>query len=261
MLPMGNQFGFVGGVSWLVILLTLVFLFFILITVCAKKDSWVRAIAYTAVLAVLFVYMMWWHLVPEIQKFHNLVPGDCLIAGPPVLVNYTYPHGHMIVVAHIPVNVSNIECHGEIGHGMDMTDIQGMKHFDARKDVIFCKEGESLANESTAYLKIDNWRWLDPDEREDAIDKYKEGENFFCWVDPEKPGFVTFTNDQDWSAIFYPLACIILIIFLCWAAGSFALCSACYYCCLTDPWFLRIDASTPVSELNRRRKGEYDHVI
>lgn len=160
MLPMGNQFGFVGGVSWLVILLTLVFLFFILITVCAKKDSWVRAIAYTAVLAVLFVYMMWWHLVPEIQKFHNLVPGDCLIAGPPVLVNYTYPHGHMIVVAHIPVNVSNIECHGEIGHGMDMTDIQGMKHFDARKDVIFCKEGESLANESTAYLKIDNWRWL-----------------------------------------------------------------------------------------------------
>lgn len=22
--------------------------------------------------------------------------------------------------------------------------------------------------------------------------------------------------------------------------------SACYYCCLTDPWFLRIDASTPV---------------
>ena len=160
MIPIGNHFGYVGGVSWLVILLTIVFLFFILITVCAKKDSWVRAIAYTACLTVLMVYMVWWHLVPEIQKFHNLVPGDCLIAGPPVLVNYTYPHGHMVVVAHIPVNVSNIECHGEVGHGMDMTDIQGMKHFDARHDVIFCKEGESLANESTAYLKIDNWRWL-----------------------------------------------------------------------------------------------------
>jgi hypothetical protein len=49
MIPIGNQFGFIGGVSWLVILLTIVFLFFILITVCAKKDSWVRALAYTAV--------------------------------------------------------------------------------------------------------------------------------------------------------------------------------------------------------------------
>ena len=42
-------FGFVGGVSWLVIILTIVFLFFILATVCAKKDSWVRALAYTFV--------------------------------------------------------------------------------------------------------------------------------------------------------------------------------------------------------------------
>ena len=49
MIPIGNHFGFIGGVSWLVILLTLVFLFFILITVCAKKDSWVRALSYTAV--------------------------------------------------------------------------------------------------------------------------------------------------------------------------------------------------------------------
>lgn len=260
MVPIGNHFGYIGGVSWLVILLTLVFLGFILATVCAKKDSWVRAMAYTMVLSALMIYMVWWHLVPEIQKFHNLIPGDCLIAGAPVLVNYTM-HGHMIVVAHVPVDVRSIECHGEIGHGMDMTDVQGMRHFDARNDVIFCKEGASLKNGSTAYIKIDNWRWLDEDEREDAIDKYKEGENYFCWVDPEQPGFVTFTNDQDWSAIFYPLACVILIIFLCWAAGSFALCSACYYCCLTDPWFLRIDASTPVSELNRRRKGEYDHII
>ena len=46
----------------------------------------------------------------------------------------------MVVVAHIPVNVSNIECHGETGHGMEMTDMQGMKHFDARNDVIFCSE-------------------------------------------------------------------------------------------------------------------------
>lgn len=132
------------------------------------------------------IYMVWWHLVPEIQKFHNLIPGDCLIAGAPVLVNYTM-HGHMIVVAHVPVDVRSIECHGEIGHGMDMTDVQGMRHFDARNDVIFCKEGASLKNGSTAYIKIDNWRWLDEDEREDAIDKYKEGENYFCWVDPEQP--------------------------------------------------------------------------
>ena len=53
--------------------------------------------------------------------------------------SYTY-NRHMVVVAHIPVNVSNIECHGETGHGMEMTDIQGMKHFDARNDVIFCSE-------------------------------------------------------------------------------------------------------------------------
>ena len=46
----------------------------------------------------------------------------------------------MVVVAHIPVNVSSVECHGETGHGMEMTDMQGMKHFDARNDVIFCAE-------------------------------------------------------------------------------------------------------------------------
>lgn len=47
----GNHFGFgfIGGVSWLVIILTIVFLFFILVTICAKKDSWVRALAYTFV--------------------------------------------------------------------------------------------------------------------------------------------------------------------------------------------------------------------
>ena len=44
-----------------------------------------RAITYTLGLLVLFIYIMWWHLVPEIQKFHNLVPADCLIAGAPVL--------------------------------------------------------------------------------------------------------------------------------------------------------------------------------
>lgn len=49
MVPIGNHFGYIGGVSWLVILLTLVFLGFILATVCAKKDSWVRAMAYTMV--------------------------------------------------------------------------------------------------------------------------------------------------------------------------------------------------------------------
>jgi hypothetical protein len=38
---MAARWGYVGGASWLVIVLALGFLFFILIVVCAKKDSWV----------------------------------------------------------------------------------------------------------------------------------------------------------------------------------------------------------------------------
>jgi hypothetical protein len=45
-----------------------------------------RMHALAQVLTVLMVYMIWWHLVPEIQRFHDLVPADCLIAGAPVLV-------------------------------------------------------------------------------------------------------------------------------------------------------------------------------
>ena len=45
-----------------------------------------RMHSHAQVLTVLMVYMIWWHLVPEIQKFHDLVPADCLIAGAPVLV-------------------------------------------------------------------------------------------------------------------------------------------------------------------------------
>jgi len=70
----GNHFGFgfIGGVSWLVIILTIVFLFFILVTVCAKKDSWVRALAYTFVSTPC----------PAAVPRFNRLPSSLLAIGP-----------------------------------------------------------------------------------------------------------------------------------------------------------------------------------
>jgi hypothetical protein len=33
-------------------------------------------------------------------------------------------------------------------------------------EIMIAVQGASLINGSTAYLKIDDWRWLDPDERQ-----------------------------------------------------------------------------------------------
>mmetsp|Transcript_52589 Transcript_52589/g.163199 ORF Transcript_52589/g.163199 Transcript_52589/m.163199 type:complete len:255 (-) Transcript_52589:81-845(-) len=240
-----------------VIILVISFLFFIAAVLAAKKDSVVRAMAYTLVLVILATYLIWWQLVPEIRKWHNLVPADCMIAGKAQLLSYHTHHGHEVQVAHLPVNVSHIQCHGQIGNDIEMSDMQGSKTYNPENDVIFCSTGTTINNGSTAYIKLEDWHWLDPDEQKDAIGKYEEGKSYFCWVDPTSPNYVTFENNQDWSAIFYPLVCLFLIIFLCWSAGSFTLFGACFNLARCDPVILRIDASTPTDEL-RRRRGDYD---
>eukprot|EP00960_Hanusia_phi_P063602 765518-Hanusia_phi.AAC.21 len=88
----------------------------------AKKDSVVRAMAYTLVLAVLATYLIWWQLVPEIRspsklipsfdanpssrrKWHNLVPADCMIAGKAQLLSFHNQHGHEVKIAHVRSDV------------------------------------------------------------------------------------------------------------------------------------------------------------
>jgi len=51
---------------WLVIMV-LVFLGFILVVFNARRDSALRAAAYTLVLSVIFIYVLTAHLVPEIR--------------------------------------------------------------------------------------------------------------------------------------------------------------------------------------------------
>eukprot|EP00286_Rhodomonas_abbreviata_P012726 CAMPEP_0181324948 /NCGR_PEP_ID=MMETSP1101-20121128/20648_1 /TAXON_ID=46948 /ORGANISM="Rhodomonas abbreviata, Strain Caron Lab Isolate" /LENGTH=141 /DNA_ID=CAMNT_0023433191 /DNA_START=535 /DNA_END=960 /DNA_ORIENTATION=+ len=139
-----------------------------------------------------------------------------------------------------------------------MTNMEGANNnFDPLKDRGMCVTGTSIANGSTAYIKLENWKWLAPSEQEDVIKRYKEGKSYFCWVDPTAPSFVTFENHQHWSAIFYPLACLPLLIFLCWSAGSFNLFGACFNLMFCDPWFLRIDAKTSSQDL-RKMRGDYD---
>ena len=56
-----------GGLNPWVIVLVAVFLIFIVCVFSAKKDSAVRAIAYTLILGILFVYILIEHLLPEIR--------------------------------------------------------------------------------------------------------------------------------------------------------------------------------------------------
>jgi hypothetical protein len=51
---------------WVVVLVA-VFLIFICCVFSAKKDSAVRAITYTLILGVLFIYILFEHLLPEIR--------------------------------------------------------------------------------------------------------------------------------------------------------------------------------------------------
>jgi hypothetical protein len=59
-----------GGLNPWVIVLVAVFLIFIVCVFSAKKDSAVRAIAYTLILGILFVYILIEHLLPEIRCVH-----------------------------------------------------------------------------------------------------------------------------------------------------------------------------------------------
>ena len=75
------------------ILLTLAFLFFILITVCAKKDSWVRAIAYTLV-----------------REYNTRASKRCIMCAGVWFV-YTFLHGKL------PTNIlTNIHIHMSVSH-------------------------------------------------------------------------------------------------------------------------------------------------
>jgi hypothetical protein len=50
------------------------------------------------------------------------------------------------------------------------------------------------------------------------------------------------------------------IIFLCYSAGTCALIER-FFATLKDPFFLRIDASTPVETLRKMRGDEYDSLV
>ena len=100
---------------------------------------------------------------------------------------------------------------------------------------------------------------MDHDERNFTVNRWEEGKKYFCWSDSTIPQYVTFENDQDPSAIGYALACMALIIGLCWASGTFVLLRECFGMAFTDPSFLRIDAYTPTQTLKRMR-GEYSDV-
>mmetsp|Transcript_3968 Transcript_3968/g.9371 ORF Transcript_3968/g.9371 Transcript_3968/m.9371 type:complete len:255 (+) Transcript_3968:283-1047(+) len=249
--------GDIGGVSWWVPILVLALGLFFVAIFMAKKDSVVRCMSYTLILVILFVYILWFQLIPAIRAWHNLMPADCLIAGPPQLVSYPLKKGSLEVM-HLPVNVSHIECHGQIGLSPDMDNTEGANNnYDPAKDYAMCKTGTPLHNGSTVYVKLENWKLLGPEEQDDVMKRYKEGFSYFCWVDANAPAYATFENHQHWTAIFYPLFCIPLILFLCWSAGSFNLFGACFNLAFCDPWFLRIDATTPVRDLKAMR-GDYD---
>lgn len=251
---------------------------FAVAVLCSKRDSIVRCITYTFMLTLLALYLIFVFLIPNLRDWHPLVPADCSIAGEPQLVAYRTSKG-AVHYAHIPVNVSYILCEGVPGDEADMSndashreshwpfggDGSGQLDY-AQWDM--CSKGSSIVNESTGYLRLDGWYEFDPDERQDALGRYKPGLSYFCWVDPQDPDYVTFHKDHTWAGIFYPLACLVLVIFLCWSAGTFALLGSCCRCmdvdtccdcerCWTgfDPWFLRIDAKTPASRLRQMRGG------
>eukprot|EP00287_Rhodomonas_sp_CCMP768_P004788 CAMPEP_0196729414 /NCGR_PEP_ID=MMETSP1091-20130531/9813_1 /TAXON_ID=302021 /ORGANISM="Rhodomonas sp., Strain CCMP768" /LENGTH=254 /DNA_ID=CAMNT_0042072297 /DNA_START=181 /DNA_END=945 /DNA_ORIENTATION=- len=249
--------GDIGGVSWWVPILVFALGLFFVAIFMAKKDSILRCMSYTLILVILFVYLLWFQLIPELRSWHNLMPADCLITGPAQLVSYPLRKGSLEVM-HVPVNVSHIECHGQIGLAPDMDNTEGANNnFDPRKDYGMCVTGPSFHNGSIVYVTLENWKFLAPEEQEDVMKRYKEGLAYFCWVDTVNPTYATFKNRQHWTAIFYPLFCIPLILFLCWSAGSFNLFGACFNLVLCDPWFLRIDATTPAKDL-RAMRGDYD---
>lgn len=67
----------------------------------------------------------------------------------------------------------------------------------------------------TAYLMIacsaGRYR-MDDEEKEDVVGSYQLGFHYFCWVDPEMPSYVVFRNDEHWSDIAIPLACVLLVL-------------------------------------------------
>jgi len=266
----------------LVLLCVTILALFVIAVLCSKRDSIVRCIAYSFLLTLLAVYLIFVFLVPNLRDWHPLIPADCSIAGEPKLVAYRTSRG-AVHYAHIPVNVSYILCEGVPGSEADMRNEAEHRasHWPwggqpagphagqldyAQWDM--CSKGSSIVNESTGYLRLDGWYEFDPDERQDALGRYKEGLSYFCWVDPQDPDYVTFHKDQNWAGIFYPLACLLLVVFLCWSAGTFALlgsccrcmevdsCCSCEHCwSACDPWFLRIDARTPLQQLRQKRGG------
>mmetsp|Transcript_71320 Transcript_71320/g.163473 ORF Transcript_71320/g.163473 Transcript_71320/m.163473 type:complete len:255 (-) Transcript_71320:190-954(-) len=249
----------IGGIHPFALIISVALGLFFLAILCARRDSIVRCLVYTAILIVLGVYLMWWQLIPEIRAWHNLIPADCLVAGNATYVDYTSAGNLDMKIAMLPVDVSHIECHGQVGHDMDMTNVAGSRNVDPKSDVFLCKIGASIYNGSTAYIKIKHWGWLDADEQVDAVGRYEQGLHYFCWVDPTTPSFVTFVNEEDWTAIFFPMCCIFLVVFLCWSAGSFSLFRA-FVSTAADPFFLRIDATTPTESLRKMRGDDYEHL-
>lgn len=86
---------------WLVVIV-LVFLGFILVVFNAKRDSAVRAAAYTLVLSVLFIYVLTAHLVPEIRCVRS-IPGFLSLCGQPSEHDdrecHCLPHSTFVIAA------------------------------------------------------------------------------------------------------------------------------------------------------------------
>eukprot|EP00961_Rhodomonas_salina_P301505 3940491-Rhodomonas_salina.3 len=59
--------GSIGGVSWSVPILVFALALFFVAIFKAKKDSIVRCMAYTLILVILFIYLLWFQLIPAIR--------------------------------------------------------------------------------------------------------------------------------------------------------------------------------------------------